>query len=173
MFSSLPCYLLGPNILLSTLFSIMNIYFCLENRRKPIMCANVIQLHKTFEILSMHASAPVFLWPANFSDFHLSTSIYQCNHRTVGWLCFCQILTNFMLQYDPCKANSKLIKNSFSLLNFSVYSYIHKIRALDSMLGQRNPDQIFTPYFSKTVLILSLYLSSKWSCHRGLLTKML
>ena len=51
-----------------------------------------------------------------------------------------------MLQYDPCEANSKLIKNSFSLLKFSVYSYIHKIRALDSMLGQQNPDQIFTPF---------------------------
>jgi len=110
------------------------------------MYANGIQLHKTVEILSMYASAPVFLWPANFSDFHLSTSTYQCNHRKVGWLCFCQILTNFMLQYDPCEANSKLIKNSFSLLKFSVYSYIHKIRALDSMLGQQNPDQIFTPF---------------------------
>jgi len=60
----------------------MNIYFCLENiPRAPIMYANGIQLHKTVEILPMHASAPVFLWPANFSDFHLSTSTYQRNHR--------------------------------------------------------------------------------------------
>jgi len=60
----------------------MNIYFCLENRpRAPIMYVNGIQLYKTVEILSMHATAPVFLWPANFSEFHLSTSTYQCNHR--------------------------------------------------------------------------------------------
>jgi hypothetical protein len=73
--------LLGPNILLSTLCSIMNIYFCLENRpRAPIMYVNGIQLYKTVEILSMHASAPVFLHPGNFSDFHLSTSTYQCIH---------------------------------------------------------------------------------------------
>jgi len=41
------------------------------------------------------------------------------------------------------------------------------------MLGQQNLDQIFTPYFSKTALILSLYLTSKWSCHRDFLTKVL
>lgn len=87
------------------------------------MYVNGIQVHKTVEILSMYASALVFLWLANFS----------------------QILTNFMLQYDPCKANSKLIKNSFSLLNFSVYSHIHKIRALDSMLGQWNPTKSSLP----------------------------
>jgi len=45
------------------------------------MYAKGKQLHKTVEILSMHASTPVFLWLANFSDFHLSTSTYQCNHR--------------------------------------------------------------------------------------------
>ena len=124
------------------------------------MYANGIQLHKAVEILSMYASAPVFLWPANFSDFHLSISIYQCNQRG-SLLRFCQILTNFKLQYDPCKANSKLIKNYFSLLNFSVYPHIHKTRALDSMLGQWNPAQIFTPCFSKTALIPSLYLPFK------------
>ena len=102
-----------------------------------------------------------------------SLNQYISVQSQIGWLCFWQILTNFMLQYDPCKANSKLIKNSFSLLNFSVYPHIHKIRALDSMLGQWNPDQTFTPYFSKRALILSLYLPSMWSCHRGFLTKML
>jgi hypothetical protein len=77
--------LLRRNILICTLFSIMNIHFCLESRpRAPIMYVNGIQLHKAVKILSMHASAPVFLWPANFSDFHLSTSTYQCNHRMVG-----------------------------------------------------------------------------------------
>jgi hypothetical protein len=43
------------------------------------MYDNGIQLHKTVEILSMYASATVFLWSAKFSDFHLSTSTYQCN----------------------------------------------------------------------------------------------
>jgi hypothetical protein len=44
--------LLGPNILFSTLFSIMNIYFCLVNRpQAPIMYTNGTQLHKTVEIL--------------------------------------------------------------------------------------------------------------------------
>ena len=43
------------------------------------MYVNGIQLHKTVEILSMYASAPVFLWLPNFSDVHLSTSTYQCH----------------------------------------------------------------------------------------------
>jgi hypothetical protein len=100
-----------------------------------ITYANDTLLYKTVETLWKLASAPNFLWPANFrfSSFNQYTSLQSQTGRfviiqTQFLLCFCQIEANFMLQYDPCKDDCKLIKNSFSLLNISVYHCDHQLQ---------------------------------------------
>jgi len=50
-----------------------------------------------------------------------------------------------MLQYDPCKANSKLIKNSFSLLKFSVYPIFTKLEHWILCWASRNQTKSSLP----------------------------
>jgi hypothetical protein len=84
VFSSLPCYLVPLRPKYSPQHNILNyehIFLVGKYTTSNIMYVNGIQLYKTVDILSLFAFAPVFLWPENFSDFHLSTSTHQCNHR--------------------------------------------------------------------------------------------
>jgi hypothetical protein len=59
-----------------------------------------------------------------------------------------------MLQYVPQKVYRNLIKNTFL---HCTSQFMNEITPLESVMGHLNPVQIFTPYFSKIALTLSLY----------------